>query len=178
MKDNPKVEDNFPWDRSLRNHFTVSWTFPKFVLSSLLLISILCIFYIVSFSNASNKEPNIIEAVHVNGGEKSLSMAPPHVSSPKPNSSQKTSLHHIVFGIAASARLWDRRKNYIKLWWKPQQMRGVVWLDKGVRNGTDDHLLPPRMVSGDTSQFRYNNPRGHRSAIRISRIVSETLRLG
>ncbi|KAK8474236.1 hypothetical protein V6N12_001323 [Hibiscus sabdariffa] len=57
-------------------------------------------------------------------------------------------------------------------------MRGVVWLDRGVKNGTDDHLFPPRRVSGDTSKFKYNNPKGDRSAIRISRIVSETLRLG
>ncbi|KAK8604857.1 hypothetical protein V6N13_082324 [Hibiscus sabdariffa] len=134
MKDNPKVEDNFPWDQSLRNHFTVFWTFPKFVLSSLLLIFILCISYTVSFSNASRKEPN--------AGEKSIATAPPPVSSPETNSSQKTTLLHIVFGIAASAQLWDQRKNYIKLWWKPQQMRGVVWLDKGVKNGTDDHLFP------------------------------------
>lgn len=30
---------------------------------------------------------------------------------------QRTELKHIVFGIAASAKLWDKRKNYIKLWY-------------------------------------------------------------
>ncbi|PKI46203.1 hypothetical protein CRG98_033408, partial [Punica granatum] len=30
---------------------------------------------------------------------------------------QRTELKHIVFGIAASAKLWDQRKSYIKLWW-------------------------------------------------------------
>ncbi|TYH38745.1 hypothetical protein ES332_D12G131000v1 [Gossypium tomentosum] len=171
MKNNPKVEDNFPWDQTMRNHFT---TFPKFLLSSILLISILCIFYTVSFSNSSNKDLNIITAVH--DGREEVAVAPPPVPSPKPSPSSKTTLHQIVFGIAASARLWDHRKNYIKLWWKPQ-MRGVVWLDKGVKTGTDDHLLPQKMISGDTSKFKYNNPKGHRSAIRITRIVSETLRL-
>lgn len=156
----------------MRKHF---FTLPKFILSSVLLISILCIFYTVSFSNSSNKYLNIITAVH--GGREEVAVAPPPAPSPKPDPSSKTTLHQIVFGIAASARLWDHRKNYIKLWWKPQ-MRGVVWLDKGVKNGTDDHLLPPKMISGDTSMFKYNNPKGHRSAIRISRIVSETLRLG
>ncbi|KAI5655437.1 hypothetical protein M9H77_32624 [Catharanthus roseus] len=93
---------------------------------------------------------------------------------------EKTGLEHIVFGIAASAKLWDKRKNYIKLWWKKEEkMRGIVWLDNPVktyRNESDS--LPEQRISGDTSHFRYTNKQGHRSAIRISRIVSETLRLG
>ncbi|KAL6006759.1 hypothetical protein ACLOJK_032254 [Asimina triloba] len=88
-----------------------------------------------------------------------------------------TELRHIVFGIAASARLWDQRKNYIKLWWKPKRMRGVVWLDKPVKTRSNEGL-PPIKMSSDTSEFPYSNKQGHRSAIRISRIVSETLRLG
>ncbi|KAJ4956003.1 hypothetical protein NE237_012786 [Protea cynaroides] len=89
----------------------------------------------------------------------------------------KTRLQHIVFGIAASARLWEQRKNYIKLWWKPKEMRGIVWMDKPVKTHSNDGL-PPVKISGDTSKFDYKNKQGHRSAIRISRIVSETLRLG
>ncbi|KAF3668913.1 putative golgin candidate 6-like isoform X1 [Capsicum annuum] len=93
---------------------------------------------------------------------------------------EKTGLEHIVFGIAASAKLWDKRKDYIKLWWKKEeQMRGIVWLDKPVKMAKDDReKLPELRISGDTSRFLYKNRQGHRSAIRISRIVSETLRLG
>ncbi|XP_043717353.1 uncharacterized protein LOC122665303 isoform X2 [Telopea speciosissima] len=91
--------------------------------------------------------------------------------------SPKTELRHIVFGIAASATLWEQRKNYIKLWWRPKEMRGIVWLDKPVKTYRDEGL-PPVKISGDTSRFDYKNKQGHRSAIRISRIVSETLRLG
>lgn len=90
----------------------------------------------------------------------------------------ETEFRHIVFGIAASAKLWNQRKNYIKLWFKPKVMRGIVWLDKPVTNEEDEDLLPPVKISGDTSRFTYTNKQGHRSAIRISRIVSETLRLG
>ncbi|KAI3411354.1 uncharacterized protein J3R85_018062, partial [Psidium guajava] len=74
-----------------------------------------------------------------------------------PQSSQRfdTELKHIVFGIAASSNLWEKRKEYIKLWWRPKETRGVVWLDK-----------------------RYTNRQGQRAALRISRVVSETLRLG
>lgn len=89
-----------------------------------------------------------------------------------------TRLEHIVFGIAASANLWGKRKEYIKLWWNPQQgMRGIVWLDRRVRTYRNEtERLPELRVSSDTSRFAYKNKRGHRSAIRISRIVSETLR--
>ncbi|KAM7525790.1 hypothetical protein LguiA_015692 [Lonicera macranthoides] len=93
------------------------------------------------------------------------------------DSFNRTELKHIAFGIAASAKLWEKRKNYIKLWWKPKEMRGVVWLDSPVKTSTDESL-PPVRISGDTSKFAYKNRQGHRSAIRISRIVSETLRLG
>ncbi|KAM7494291.1 hypothetical protein LguiB_028900 [Lonicera macranthoides] len=75
------------------------------------------------------------------------------------NRDKRTTMEHLVFGIAASADLWEQRKNYIKTWWKPDQMRGIVWLDTPVK--ANDKNLPP----------------GHRSAIRISRIVSETVRV-
>ncbi|OVA13966.1 Protein of unknown function DUF604 [Macleaya cordata] len=70
------------------------------------------------------------------------------------------------------------RKNYIKLWWKPNEMRGFVWLDKPVNTGSDEGLLPPVKISSDTSRFPYTNRQGDRSAIRISRIVSEAFKLG
>lgn len=89
-----------------------------------------------------------------------------------------TEINHIVFGIAASSKLWEQRREYIKVWYRPKQMRGVVWLDDRVRSTADDkQKLPPVRISGDTSKFAYTNRQGHRSAIRISRIVTETLRL-
>ncbi|GAB4834446.1 hypothetical protein Ancab_032702 [Ancistrocladus abbreviatus] len=90
---------------------------------------------------------------------------------------ERANISHIVFGIAASAKLWEQRKEYIKIWYKPEIMRGVVWLDSPVQTRKDDNL-PPIKISGDTANFVYRNKQGHRSAIRISRIVSETLRLG
>lgn len=89
--------------------------------------------------------------------------------------SAPTGLEHIVFGIAASAQKWKERKPFIELWWRPGQTRGFVWLDQSV-NETDSQ--PPVRISEDTSRFNYTHPRGSRSAIRISRIVSESFRLG
>ncbi|CAK9137656.1 unnamed protein product [Ilex paraguariensis] len=88
-----------------------------------------------------------------------------------------TDLKHIVFGIAASSNLWEKRKEYIKLWWRPGKTRGVVWLDKRVSTRRNEGL-PEIRISGDTSKFKYTNRQGKRSALRISRVVSETLRLG
>ncbi|KAL3619248.1 hypothetical protein CASFOL_036818 [Castilleja foliolosa] len=89
------------------------------------------------------------------------------------------SLEHIVFGIAASAKLWGKRKEYIKLWFKPEkQMQGAIWLDRPIKIFKNEtKSLPNLRVSANTSHFDYTNKKGHRSAIRISRIVSETLRL-
>ncbi|XP_057458572.1 uncharacterized protein LOC130749261 [Lotus japonicus] len=89
----------------------------------------------------------------------------------------ETELKHIVFGIAASSNLWHIRKEYIKTWWRPKQTRGVVWMDKRVRIQRNEGL-PEIRISGDTSRFRYVNRQGQRSALRISRVVTETLKLG
>ncbi|KAK7380373.1 hypothetical protein VNO78_32883 [Psophocarpus tetragonolobus] len=90
---------------------------------------------------------------------------------------QDTKLEHIVFGIAASANLWDIRKEYIKVWWKPNQTRGVVWLDSNVKVQVNEGL-PNIRISEGTDKFKYTNTQGQRSALRISRVVTETLKLG
>lgn len=100
---------------------------------------------------------------------------------PRPKSEpEPTNISHIVFGIGASATLWDQRKNYIKIWYNgSENMRGIVWVEEQVHtDNKTDQDLPEIRISGDTDQFPYTNPDGHRSAIRISRIISETLRLG
>jgi hypothetical protein len=73
--------------------------------------------------------------------------------------------------------LWQKRKEYVKVWWRPKQTRGIVWMDRQVRSPSDEGL-PQIRISADTSRFKYSNKKGHRSALRISRVVSETLRLG
>lgn len=86
-------------------------------------------------------------------------------------------LQNLVFGIAGSAQLWQYRKEFIKLWWRPAEMRGYVWLEEKVKMFPGE-TLPPIIVSEDTSRFSYTHPHGHPSGIRISRIISETFRLG
>ncbi|KAG2331055.1 hypothetical protein Bca52824_002235 [Brassica carinata] len=92
---------------------------------------------------------------------------------------EKTELKHIVFGIAASSSLWKHRSEYVKTWWRPNgEMKGYVWLDKPVNDTVSStSALPEIKISSDTSSFKYRYRRGHRSAIRITRIVSEIVRL-
>lgn len=95
---------------------------------------------------------------------------------------RRTEIGDVFFGIAASAKLWEQRKNYTKLWFRPEEMKGIVWLDTPVAGagtgGGSGEKLPPVRISGDTASFAYRNRQGHRSALRISRIVSEMVRLG
>ncbi|KAE8782507.1 hypothetical protein D1007_44174 [Hordeum vulgare] len=104
------------------------------------------------------------------------------VRKPKPSAdAAPTGLRHILFGIGASSNMWKSRKEYIRVWWRPGKMRGFVWLDKPVpeyysRNSSTG--LPALKISADTSKFPYTHGAGSRSALRISRIVSESYRLG
>lgn len=50
-------------------------------------------------------------------------------------------------------------------------------LPPGHQNYTNDTSIPPVCISGDTSRFRYTYRGGLRSAIRVARVVSETVAL-
>ncbi|EEF43502.1 uncharacterized protein LOC8278497 [Ricinus communis] len=92
--------------------------------------------------------------------------------------SSELTLKHIMFGIAGSSQLWKQRREFVRLWWRPNNMRGHVWLEEEVSKEDWDDSLPQIMISEDTSRFRYTNPTGHPSGLRISRIVLESFRLG
>lgn len=85
-------------------------------------------------------------------------------------------INQIVFGIAGAAELWDRRKEFVKLWWRREEMRGFVWLEQAAKVPAGENL-PPVHVSEDTSTFTYTHPLGNPSGIRLSRIVCEAFRL-
>ncbi|KAE9595478.1 hypothetical protein Lalb_Chr17g0339221 [Lupinus albus] len=164
--------------------FYSSWTFSKLMVLFFLLISISYLFYslrFVSLSYDCNQNQNThISITHVSDTTTTTSkVVEQERKTPEKQAFEETNISHIVFGIGASAKLWKKRKEYIKLWWKPNEMRGIVWLEQKVKTkSSDKNLLPPLKISEDTSRFKYKNSQGHRSAIRISRIVSETVRLG
>ncbi|KAF8641408.1 hypothetical protein HU200_067841 [Digitaria exilis] len=85
--------------------------------------------------------------------------SPTHPSKPALTAEEApTGLRHIVFGIGA-------RKEYIKLWWRPGRMRGLVWMDRPVQefySKSSRTGLPAIMVSSDTSKFPYTHGAGSR----------------
>ncbi|KAF9615565.1 hypothetical protein IFM89_024654 [Coptis chinensis] len=165
-------------------------TLPKLMVWLILFISATYLIYTLKLVSTSHSCYNDEQHSIINHASSSSSFVSNITTTHNKTAIQETPLaqktekpleiQHIVFGIAASARLWEQRKNYIKLWWKPKEMRGIVWLDKSVKTQGEEEVqnLPPLKISGDTSNFAYKNRQGHRSAIRISRIVSETFRLG
>ncbi|KAH6837147.1 highly ABA-induced PP2C protein 3 [Perilla frutescens var. hirtella] len=95
-----------------------------------------------------------------------------HSSRPPPNAS------HIVFGIAASSNTWNNRKHYVQSWWRPNNTRGYVFLDKihgDMLPWSNDSSLPPFRISKNTSNY-YRDYDKHRvpQAIRMARIIAET----
>ncbi|KAK1419399.1 hypothetical protein QVD17_28566 [Tagetes erecta] len=99
--------------------------------------------------------------------------------SDEPTSLEPTSIDHIVFGIASTAKSWSRRKEYVNMWWNHDKMRGCIFLDAPLDDtlGVYDSIMPPICVSNDTSRFGYTWGGGLRSAIRVARVVSETVAL-
>ncbi|XP_038883345.1 uncharacterized protein LOC120074318 isoform X2 [Benincasa hispida] len=161
-----------------------SRSLPKLLIFLILFLSVTYIVYTLKLLSSDEPCPDADEPITLNKQHLSI----PSISSPIRNQTipnfplkphVQTEIQDIVFGIAASANLWEKRKEYIKLWFEPTKMRAVVWMDGPVATTTEDSkLLPPVVVSGDTARFAYRNRQGRRSAIRISRIVGETVRLG
>lgn len=176
MKHNPKdPENNWVWDQNIKSPPFFPRKLHRFIACSIALIASLYFVYWITLLNSPN--PSLHSAA-VNAISHIENLPKPPLFPAVAPSPEKTSLRHIIFGIAASSNLWTSRKEYIKLWYRPNQMNGVVWMDKSVPKSNDSHLLPSIKISGDTSQFNYEYSGGYRSAIRLSRIVSETLRLG
>ncbi|WCJ37610.1 hypothetical protein M5689_018730 [Euphorbia peplus] len=92
-----------------------------------------------------------------------------------------TNIGHIVFGIASNEKAWTKKRDYVRLWWRPDQMQGCVFLESMPTNedyyNESNSSLPPVCISEDTSKFRYTYRNGLRSAIRVARVVVETVAL-
>ncbi|KAG7557433.1 hypothetical protein ISN44_As11g034010 [Arabidopsis suecica] len=176
MKGNQKDSSEKPiWDRSSSD---LSMTRPgRLMIWLMLFISVTYIIYTLKIVSTSHPCEDLTSdsILQQRPEKKAVTVTAVTVETAKHES---TDLNHVVFGIAASSKLWKQRKEYIKIWYKPKKMRGYVWLDKEVKIKSetgDQENLPSVRISGDTSSFPYTNKQGHRSAIRISRIVSETL---
>ncbi|KDP28590.1 hypothetical protein JCGZ_14361 [Jatropha curcas] len=172
-----KEKENLIWSsNNIKTPGSVTATVSKLMFGFILLLAFPYIFYSLNFLFSSN--PTNKQYLRLPNPSPPTSALEP-LKNTHPKAQQNTTVHHIAFGIAASSKLWKHRKNYIKLWWRPNEMRGIVWLDEPVnKDPDDDDVLPPRMISRSASNFHYNQPEVHQSGIRISRMVSETLKQG
>ncbi|XP_062095532.1 uncharacterized protein LOC133801359 [Humulus lupulus] len=94
---------------------------------------------------------------------------------------EETNISHILFGIGGSAKTWNDRRHYSKLWWKSNVTRGFVWLDKEPpqpETTSSESSFMPYRVSANTSEFKYTCSYGSRSAVRMARILKESFELG
>jgi hypothetical protein len=112
--------------------------------------------YIIHFTGLTNEITN-----HFVGGDCSKSNG----------DVAATNLSHLVFGIAGSVNSWKTRRPYIDLWWRPNQTRGVLWLDK--EPSPDEPwpaTSPPFKVQENVSKFKDYDHHGMRFAIRMTRV--------
>ncbi|KAL3529919.1 hypothetical protein ACH5RR_009241 [Cinchona calisaya] len=85
-------------------------------------------------------------------------------SSSNASSVDTTNLQHLAFGIQGSEKTYHFRKPYIEAWWRPNETRGYVYLDKPPTG----NLLPwspkspPYRINDDISKLirevKPNNP--------------------
>ncbi|KAJ1381064.1 hypothetical protein SESBI_45506 [Sesbania bispinosa] len=88
-------------------------------------------------------------------------------------------ISHLVFGIGGSANIWQKRRYYTELWWRPNATRGFLWLEQEIpATETWPQTLPPYKISGNTTSFKYTCQYGTRSQIRLARILKETFEVG
>nr|GLL34822.1 uncharacterized protein LOC109155841 [Ipomoea trifida] len=86
------------------------------------------------------------------------------------------SLSQILFSVAGSSPSFPLRTPYLNLWYNPNSTNAVVFLDRP--NPPNRSLpAPPVFISSDTSRFPYTFSAGKRSAIRVARVVKDTLDL-
>ncbi|KAE9585603.1 hypothetical protein Lal_00009799 [Lupinus albus] len=88
--------------------------------------------------------------------------------------SPATNLEHLVFGLGSGRTVWPKRKEYVTLYWKPNKMRGCVFVGTLPNENNNDTSLPPLCLSSNTSKFRYTwGTKGHLSANRMARMVKD-----
>lgn len=85
------------------------------------------------------------------------------------------SRRHIVFAIGSSSGSFTARRPYLRLWYSPNTTRAFAFLDGPP--SSPDGLLPPTIISQETSAFPYSFKGGFRSAIRLARIAKEIVEL-
>ncbi|PKI42377.1 hypothetical protein CRG98_037219 [Punica granatum] len=138
---------------------------PSRLHNFLLCLSLLFIAYLLLSSNPQPSSSHQAPIVH----------HPRASLSSSSSSSSPTSRRHLLFAIGSSSGSFAARLPYLRLWHSPNSTRAFAFLD-GLPSSSDDDsdgLLPPTVISQDTSAFPYSFKGGFRSAIRLARVAKE-----
>ncbi|XP_074286576.1 uncharacterized protein LOC141611836 [Silene latifolia] len=95
---------------------------------------------------------------------------------PPPPLIPSTNLSHLFFTVASSLSSLPRRAPYFSLWHSPL-IRILFFLDRRPPPNQLPFRTLPFAVSADTSRFPYSFHRGSRSALRVARLVKESVDL-
>ncbi|GFZ16452.1 transferring glycosyl group transferase [Actinidia rufa] len=118
---------------------------PKLMLWLVLFVSVTYTMYTLKlFSSASASSYCDDDPLFIPTTDNRLTLPSNTTSEPPPPIRAQpgpTDLSHVVFGIAGSARKWDHRKDYIKVWWR-KGMRGGRLARRPGQNPT--RRAPPR----------------------------------
>ncbi|KAG9454573.1 hypothetical protein H6P81_007477 [Aristolochia fimbriata] len=150
----------------------ISGRLLKGVIGIFLLSSFLLVGFAVVIGQPSWKSPECVNFFEEPAFNASRRWIPPGNETDR----NATNMSHVFFGLGGSARSWQARRHYSELWWKPGESRGFVWLDERP-NYTWSGAGPPYRVSEDTSRFPFSSGSGTRSAVRLARILLESVRL-
>ncbi|KAL7174210.1 hypothetical protein ACSBR2_033464 [Camellia fascicularis] len=96
------------------------------------------------------------------------------------NGNSPTNVSHLVFGLVSSVKSWKPRKPYIDSWWRPNVIRGYLFLDRG---NMDEFLpwpktSPPLRISDDWSKLEKESKHVAPIMIRMVLAILETFREG
>ncbi|KAL2985547.1 hypothetical protein AAZX31_12G157900 [Glycine max] len=143
-------------------------TLPKLLVLLILFVSVTYVIYtlkLVSISRACKDAPfsfgtfsKTIIAVNATTSVVAVLLR----GSLETNLEDQTNLRHLVLRIAASTKLWDQRKSYIKLWYRVRDMCSMMWLDEKVKSKENNsNMLLPVRIFDDMAMFNYTNRQGH-----------------
>ncbi|MCD7451324.1 hypothetical protein HAX54_010943 [Datura stramonium] len=88
--------------------------------------------------------------------------------------------NHLLFSIASSSKTFSKRKEFLRLWYKPNFMKSYVFLDHPLSknyNYLENIDLPPILIYDDRSRFPNTHSAGARYALGLAYMIKQVVAL-
>ncbi|CAN4104819.1 unnamed protein product [Withania somnifera] len=89
-----------------------------------------------------------------------------------------TTVNHLVFSIASSSKTFLKRKEFLRLWYKPNFTKTYVFLNHPLSknyNSRDNINLPPFLIYDNMSRFPYTHRMGARYALGLTYMIKQVV---